>query len=60
MKRVNIKFTARNISKVHSTLIGGSPPNGIKIHIEQADPEPILEQMFEQIGKEELIEFLNS
>ena len=59
MKRVDLKFTARNISRVSSVYVGGCPADGLKIHIEQADPDDILEQMFEQIGKKELIEFLN-
>lgn len=58
MKRLDLKFTCRTIKTVRPKLIGGAPAIGIEIEVEQADPDDILECLFNHFGKEELIRFL--
>jgi hypothetical protein len=58
LERLDLKFTCRKIKKVKPTYVGGSPQIGLKITIEQADPEEILEELFKHFGEEVLIKFL--
>jgi hypothetical protein len=58
MQRIDLKFTCRKIKSVRPKLIGGAPAIGLEVELEQADPDEILEYLFNYFGKDELIRFL--
>jgi len=58
MERITLDFTARAINIVEPQLIGGSPAVGIRVMVSGADPDAILEQLFEWFGEDELIKFI--
>ena len=60
MERIDLKFSARKITKIAAKFMGGTPPVGIEISVQQADTEEILSQMFEWFGEKELIKFIKS
>jgi hypothetical protein len=58
LQRISLEFTVRAIDSIKPKLIGGSPSMGLKIKVIDADPDDILQELFEWFGEDELIKFI--